>query len=266
MPTPKPRLVYAEIALRSQLRQRLLSLPFDGFARVIARLLQKIGYERVRSAGRRSFRGRNQHTGGTFAGFDLVATLPIPDIAGNPPHTVVIALKQYPAATRVWQKQVDGLRGAALRVGASEALLITTSSFSPSVIDAREGGGPVDPSATALIPARRANELVAPVRLVDGETLLSLLIANGVGVTAGSAADPAEAALREGPDSGMEITEIHDIGGETPALDEGFFERVRGASEGNGPSDKYRAARSGSVRTVKRESGWQLTIDLARCR
>lgn len=253
--------VYADIALRSQLRQQLLSLPFDGFARVVSRLLQKLGYERVRSAGRRSFRGRNQHTGGAFAGFDLAASMPAPDIDGYAqPRTVVVALKQYPQATRVWQKQVDGLRGAALRVGAQEALLITTSSFSPSVIESQNAGGPANTDAIALIPGRRAGDLVAPVRLVDGETLLSLLIANRIGVTAQTATAQASAPMLE--EQKYKI-EIEDIGGEAAMhLDEGFFARVRAASRGNGPSDRPREGQVENRRGGKRGSSWQLTIDL----
>ena len=73
---------YESLLLRARLRRRLLSLPFDAFARVASDLLVRVGYRDVRSAGRRSYRGRNQHSGGVFAGFDLVAHLPEPQIAG----------------------------------------------------------------------------------------------------------------------------------------------------------------------------------------
>ncbi len=62
---------------------------------------------------------------------------------------------------------VDELRGACLRAGAAEALLITTSAFSPTVYQHAA-------SAPAL----------APVRLLDGEHLLYLLLHHRIGVQA----------------------------------------------------------------------------------
>src|SRR5690349_10242108 len=52
-----------------QLRNRLLALPFPDFARTLARLLTKMGYEDVRLMGVTQGKGRN-----TYGGFDLQAT------------------------------------------------------------------------------------------------------------------------------------------------------------------------------------------------
>ena len=66
----------------------------------------------------------------------------------------------------VYQRSVDELRGTCLRAGAEEALLITTSAFSPVVLQNAE---------TSAAP-------VAPVRLLAGEELLDLLILHRLGV------------------------------------------------------------------------------------
>jgi hypothetical protein len=155
--------------VRDELRERLLSLHFDAFARCVALLLERADYQDVRSAGRVNARGRNRR-----GGIDLIAALPPTRLLpGAGPlrrspaaaRAVVVQLKQYAPDRAVFQRQVDELRGACLRAGASEAVLITTSSFSPSVRAA-------DPSGAIL----------APVRLVDGQTLVDLLVSHGLGI------------------------------------------------------------------------------------
>lgn len=221
---------YARLAVRSRLRERLLSLPFDGFARVVAILLKRSGFVDIRLVGRRSYRGRNGHTAGVAAGFDLAAASPVPDMlaAGGDARPAIVALKQYPPGTRVWQKQVDQLRGTALRVGASEALLVTTSSFPPSVSEGQESIH--NPAAVAVLRSRA----VPQVRLIDGEALLTLLIRHRVGVTEG---DAAKVAFYREPDDlpgDDEIDFLPDAPGE-PEVDEWFFRRVAARAAGNGP-------------------------------
>ena len=156
-PTPDP------IAIR--LRQRLLALEFPAFARCVCRLLEALGYEEARLAGRREWKGYNQPGGG---GYDLEAQLP----GGLAPRRVVAQIKQYGDLT-VHQRSVDELRGACLRVGAAEGLLVTTSAFSDVV--RRSASAPNTPALLAV-----------PVRLVDGEELVGLLIRHRLGVKEGS--------------------------------------------------------------------------------
>jgi hypothetical protein len=195
--------------LRDALLSRLRALPFDAFVRCAALLLARMGYREVRPAGRTSFRGRNQHaSGGGGAGYDLSASLPAP--AGSKRRaTALVALKRYGPASPVYQRQVDELRGACLRVGAAEALLLTTGPLSPAIRhrDAL-------PSAP-----------LAPVRLIDGEEFAALLAAHGVGV----------ARVAQGQDGGS---------GARPgaALDDAFFRRLMAGGAGAARRAPDRAA------------------------
>ena len=88
-------------------------------------LLEALGYEDARPTGRRAWKGYNRPGGG---GYDLEAVLP----GGMAPRRVVAQIKQFDALA-VHQRSVDELRGACLRAGAAEALLVTTSAFSDVV-------------------------------------------------------------------------------------------------------------------------------------
>ena len=138
------------------LHQRLLDLPFDAYARLIALLLERLGYEKVIPAGRTDWKGRN-HSGGV----DLLASLP----GGFTPRRVVIQIKQFDRDSRVFQRHIDELCGVAIRSRASEALLITTGPVSSAI---------------------HFDELVSPllpIRLIAGDSFLALLAQHGVGVT-----------------------------------------------------------------------------------
>ena len=156
-----PRFVPTPGTIADQLRRRLLGLDFPAFARCACVLLEAIGYEDARPAGRREWKGYNRPGGG---GYDLEAALP----GGLTPRRVVAQIKQFDQLA-VHQRSVDELRGACLRAGAAEALLVTTSAFSAVV---RKQAAAPDPSGT----------LVAPVRLIDGQELLGLLIRHRLGV------------------------------------------------------------------------------------
>lgn len=148
---------YGPSDLRADLRRELLALPFDAFARCVARLLEKAGYRDVSPvSGRNHFAGRN-----TRGGCDLAAYLP----AGPHRRFVAVSLKQYDKEP-VYRRAVDELRGLCLRTGAAEGLIVTTSSLSGAVEKERVQNAPV-----------------APVRFFDGETLLDLLILHRLGVT-----------------------------------------------------------------------------------
>ncbi len=154
--------------LADQLQCRLLDLDFPAFALCLCRLLQALGYQNVHLAGRREWKGYNKPGGG---GYDLEATLPsglLPLTAGMTPRRVIVQIKQFDGL-HVHQRSVDELRGTCLRVGAAEALLITTSAFSKVVrTEAAAPSGVGSP--------------VAPVRLLNGDELIALLIRHRLGV------------------------------------------------------------------------------------
>jgi hypothetical protein len=147
--------------LSDRLRKRLLALDYPDFARCVCRLLEALGYEDARPAGRDEWKGYNRPGGG---GWDLEASLP----GGIAPRRVVAQIKQYDGL-RVHQRSVDELRGACLRAGASEGLLVTTSGFSEVVRRAALSPAPTGP-------------MVAPVRLIGAEELLALMIRHRIGV------------------------------------------------------------------------------------
>lgn len=149
--------------VQDPLLPHLLELPFDAYLQIVALLLERLGYKDVEQAGRTDWKGRNR-----FGGFDLLATRPdlftvLP--GGIAPRRSVVQVKQFDKKTRVFQRHVDELRGAAIRAGASEAILLTTGLVS-SVIDARALSSPI-----------------LPVRLIGGGELLTLLREHLIGVT-----------------------------------------------------------------------------------
>lgn len=156
--------------LRETLLRKLLGLNFHAFARCICLLLGSLGYEEVELAGRTYWKGRNRKGGFDIAAAALAApaaVLPAPSSgrSGLGKRRVIVQVKQFGKESSVYQRSVDELRGVCLRVGASEALLITTSSFSPAIDQRRLLGAPV-----------------APVRLIDGEYLIDLMIQQRLGV------------------------------------------------------------------------------------
>lgn len=159
--------------IQDQLRRRLLALDFHAFARCLCLLLTRLGYQEVRLAGRTQWKGRNRS-----GGYDIEAALP----AGVGRRRIIVQVKQFDTLP-IFQRSVDELRGACLRAGAAEALLITASTFSPVV----------------LRNAASAGTQVAPVRLLAGGELLDLLVRHRVGVREerGPAARPRRLGLDE---------------------------------------------------------------------
>ena len=143
----------APLPLLEALQARLLMLPFDAFAQVIALLLSKLGYEPQRT-GRTLWKGRNRD-----GGCDLLASYQW----GQSRRVVAVQIKQYPTERKIMQRTVDELRGVCLRHNASEGLLITTSSYSPTI------------TGTA--------SLIAPLYLMQGSELTFLLAQYCIGVT-----------------------------------------------------------------------------------
>jgi hypothetical protein len=141
--------------LHAELRERLLALPYRAFLQTVIHLLGAQGYGRVVPAGRSGFKGRNR-----AGGWDLEAQ----DRIDGETFRCIVQAKQI-GARAIYQRQVDELRGAALRAGADEALLVTLSTFSP-------------PARLAVL----AGAWLSPVRLVDGQGLVEQMVEHQVGI------------------------------------------------------------------------------------
>ncbi len=141
----------AQEEVRVLLRQELLALPVPAFDRLVARLLLGCGYQTA------------QVLDEAQGGADLLASAS----GGLGSTRTLVQAKQYRAP--VSRRFVDELRGAMLRHQAQQGLLVTTSTF--------------------FGPAYRAAELecALPVRLVDREEMLDLLLAQRLGVRASHA-------------------------------------------------------------------------------
>lgn len=139
---------------RRKLRRRLLDLSYRAFLQVVIHVLSAEGYGNVRPTGRERLKGHNR-----AGGWDAEATRAVGPLGVV--HCIIQA-KQYDTLP-VHQRAVDELRGACLRAGAHRAVLVTLSNFS-------------------AVARAAAGTRLAPVRLIDGDELLDLLIARNVGV------------------------------------------------------------------------------------
>src|SRR5579859_4807508 len=141
--------------LREQVQARLLSLSFHAFEQCVRQVLLAAGYGEVRLLGRTERRQYTRH-----GGLDMVAVAR----AGVTSTRIALQVKQYERP--VSRRFVDELRGAMLRTGATHGVIATTSTFPDAARRAAYG----DPNL--------------PVRLVDGEELLDLMLRHAVGVRA----------------------------------------------------------------------------------
>jgi len=190
--------------LSTQVREELLALPYFAFLLVIARLLERQGYRHVRQLGRKGFVGRNRS-----GGWDLEAIAPGQQslTSGKEGPRCIIQVKQFDELA-VQQRTVDGLRGCILRAGVGLGVLITTSRFSPVAQEAAQASS------------------LAPVVLLDGKELVSLLIQQRLGV-------------RQIPSGKW-------------AIDPEFFRSLREVESGH-------AQEAGARRAAKRDRGWLLS-------
>ena len=147
--------------ISAQVREQLLSLPYSAFLSVIAQLLERQGYRRIRLLGRKEFVGRNRS-----GGWDLESIAPRQQAmsAGQAGPQCIIQVKQFDELA-VQQRTVDELRGCILRSGAGLGVLITTSRFSPVAQEAAQASS------------------LAPVVLLSGKELVSLLLQQRLGVS-----------------------------------------------------------------------------------
>ena len=141
-------------AQRAQTSAYLLALPFPAFALLIAQLLKRLGYQEVSLRGTTARRGRNR-----YGGLDIEAFINV----GLTKSRVICQLRQYDREP-VSRLNIDVLRGAMLRTGAIQGLLVTTSTFAPAAIEAAQ-----------------AAQHLAPVRLIAGEELAHLVQSHGLG-------------------------------------------------------------------------------------
>lgn len=136
------------------LRQRLGALPYPAYTRLVRSLLMESGYAGVR--GMKSALAPHAPQPG---GFDLLAFCHT-DLCT---HLTAIQIKQ--PRHRVGRRYVDELRGAMLRLGAEQGLIVATGEFSQAARQA------------AALPT------FLPIRLLDGNELASKLLERGEGVS-----------------------------------------------------------------------------------
>lgn len=139
--------------LQTALQQRLSALPYPAYTRLVRRLLMESGYAGVR--GMKSALAPHAPQPG---GFDLIAFFHT-DLST---HLTAIQIKQPRQV--VGRRYVDELRGAMLRLGAEQGLIVVTGEFSQV---AREA---------AALPT------FLPISLLDGLDLAARLLERGEGV------------------------------------------------------------------------------------
>jgi restriction endonuclease Mrr len=143
----------SEVLTREALRHALETMEFAAFERIMKRLLYKSGYVSVYLIGRNYKRGRTPK-----GGLDLTAR----SVTELSSALTIVQVKQYQRV--VSRRFVDELRGAMLRLGAGQGLLLTLSKFSRVAHEAAQ------------------DSPVAPVKLIEGEEILDLLFAYRISV------------------------------------------------------------------------------------
>lgn len=144
-------IVPASPKLAGEIINNLRSLPYPAFLKVVASVLETMGYSDVKALRQASDRNVD-------GGIDFTASVP----AGLVTVAVVAQAKQY--SESVQKRYVDEIRGAAVRESAQHAVIVSTSPFAPSARAAAAKG-------TAV-----------PVRLVDGEEVAALMSWHRIGV------------------------------------------------------------------------------------
>ena len=139
--------------VRAVLHETLYRLEYAAFEQVMKRLLYQSGYLSVHLIG------RNHQPGHTpTGGLDLAAR----SMTELTSVLTIAQVKQYRGV--VPRRFVDELRGAMLRLGAEQGLLLTLSRFSQAAHTA-------------------AKSKVAPVKLIEGAEILELLFSYQIGVS-----------------------------------------------------------------------------------
>jgi hypothetical protein len=203
-------------ALHQALLARLIPLPYPALLAVARDLLSALGYEDVRPVDRAGKRGKNRS-----GGFDLDGYVTV----GPGRRRVIAQVKQMATDAKTHQRALDEVRGAALRTGASEALVLTTGTFSYVVQAQLERQGWA---------AHAGNAQVIPVRCLDGTQLAQLLVSHGIGV----AGEGGELRLDEGYFASL------------PSHTPGVARQAKGAVAEDAPQRHRVVYRSGTLRRV----------------
>lgn len=136
-----------ESSVRESIRDILADLDPFAFEHLVKRLLEAMSYDNVEVTSRSG-----------DGGVDVVADIEL----GITSVREVVQAKRHKRA--IQRKDLDALRGCLHRFRAVRGTIISTARFSKGTRDAA-----FEPSA-------------APITLIDGEKLIELLIANGIGV------------------------------------------------------------------------------------
>jgi len=182
-------------------------MDFPAFQLLMQRLLTEMGYTPV-SSGRKHWKGRTRRGGRDFE---------VSAQTGLTHGLVIVQIKHY---TRPVQRRfVDELRGTMLRLGARHGLLMSTSTFPPGAHEAAAGDG------------------VAPIRLIDGETLLDLCFTHQLGVNR----------LYQNTKRGLNSAECEEYWELDTALFERLAQTVHSASARQAPSKGQKVCHNGGL-------------------
>ena len=136
-----------EAAVRKSLREHLLQMDPKGFEELVGRLLEEMNYQNVEVIGQSGDRG-----------VDVVADIQL----GVTSVREVVQAKRHKGT--IQRKDLDALRGSLYQFNAIRGTIVATSRFAKGAVQA------------AFAPGQ------APITLIDGDSLIDLLIEHGIGV------------------------------------------------------------------------------------
>ena len=134
-------------SVRESLREHLLKMAPDAFEQLVGRLLEEMNYQNVQVVGQSG-----------DGGVDVRAEIEL----GVTSVREVVQAKRHKRT--VQRKDLDALRGSLYRFNAVRGTIVATSTFAKGAIEAAFAPG------------------VAPITLIDGDTLIDMLIEHGIGV------------------------------------------------------------------------------------
>lgn len=152
-PAPGPRMKVRMLAreqkaaVRESIREHLLQMEPKAFEELVGRLLREMKYQKVRVVGQSG-----------DGGVDVVADIQL----GVTSVREVVQAKRHKRT--IQRKDLDALRGSLYRFNAVRGTIVATSRFAKGAVEAAFAQG------------------AAPITLIDGDRLIDLLIAHGIGV------------------------------------------------------------------------------------
>ena len=153
VPVPGPRQKIQKLAkqqkaaVRESLRKHLLQMDPKGFEELVGRLLEEMNYQNVEVTGKSG-----------DSGVDVVADIQL----GITSVREVVQAKRHKRT--IQRKDLDALRGSLYHFNAIRGTIVATSRFAKGAVKA------------AFAPGQ------PPITLIDGDTLMDLLIEHGIGV------------------------------------------------------------------------------------